>query len=174
MDRMHIRLEITMKRWNSYFKKAAAVSAVAAMIAVVSLGTKITAFAATVATDGVLIRNDASTDAGIIGSLDEGDEVEILDVVQSGDGYNWYYIELDNGNTGYCRSDLINASEEELSAFNVTEAAEEEPDEEKPAAEEEPEKKEEDVKETAEAPSSDSEISADPSTVQEAQPETEG
>ena len=76
-----------MKRWNSYFKKAVAVSAVAVMIAAVSLGTKITAFAATAATDSVMIRNDASTDAGIIGSLNEGDEVEILDVVQSGDGY---------------------------------------------------------------------------------------
>lgn len=58
-------------------------------------------------TDGVMIRNDASTDAGVIGSMNEGDEVEILDVVQSGDGHLWYYIELDNGNTGYVRGDLI-------------------------------------------------------------------
>ena len=59
--------------------------------------------------DGVVIRNDASTEAGIIGSLNEGDEIIILDALQNYDGYVWYYIELENGNRGYVRSDLIDA-----------------------------------------------------------------
>ena len=131
-----------MKTWNSYFKKAVTAAAVIALVAVSLLGVQITAFAATAATDSVMIRNDASTDSGIIGSLDEGDEVEILDVIQSGDGYQWYYIELENGNTGYVRGDLINASDEELAKFGVENEPEEEPEEE-PA--EEPEEKKEPV-----------------------------
>ena len=80
-----------------------------------------------------LIRNDASTEAGIIGSLNEGDEVQILDVLQSADGYAWYYIQLDNGATGYVRSDLIEADDSELAAFRdkgqeeTEDTAEEEP-----------------------------------------------
>ena len=112
-----------MRNRNSYFKRSVIAIAIIAAVVAGSPGVQSTVHAATAATDGVLIRNDASTDAGIIGSLDEGDEVEILDVVQSGDGYNWYYIEMDNGNTGYARSDLINASEEELAAFNVEEVS---------------------------------------------------
>ena len=77
----------------------------------------IEASAARTVTDNVMIRNDASTEAGIIGSLNEGDEVQILDVLQSADGYAWYYIQLDNGATGYVRSDLIEADDSELAAF---------------------------------------------------------
>ena len=162
-----------MKRRNSYFKKAVMAAAAAAMIAVSVTGTKIAAFAATAATDSVMIRNDASTDAGIIGSLNEGDEVEILDVVQSGDGYLWYYIELDNGNTGYCRSDLINASDEELAGFNVSAEPEEEPEEE-PEAEQEPEKEEQGEAKPSDEPAAGPEISADSSTEQASRPATEG
>ena len=60
-------------------------------------------------TDDVMIRNDASTEARIIGSINEGDEIIILDALQNYDGYVWYYIELENGNRGYVRSDLIDA-----------------------------------------------------------------
>ena len=56
-----------------------------------------------------MIRNDASTEARIIGSINEGDEIIILDALQGDDGYVWYYIELENGNRGYVRSDLIDA-----------------------------------------------------------------
>ena len=106
-----------MNRLSRYWSKVLTAAGISAAIAISFLGTPIAANAATAATDSVMIRNDASTDAGLIGSLNEGDEVVILDVVQSGDGYLWYYIELDNGNTGYVRSDLINASDEELAAF---------------------------------------------------------
>ena len=71
--------------------------------------------------DGVMIRNDASTDAGILGSLNEGDKVEILDVVQPGDGYSWYYIELDNGNHGYMRGDFISIDGEQPALSNNSE-----------------------------------------------------
>ena len=163
-----------MKTWNSYFKKAVTAAAVSAFVAVSVLGAQITAYAATAATDSVMIRNDASTDSGIIGSLDEGDEVEILDVIQSGDGYQWYYIELENGNTGYVRGDLINASDEELARFDVENEPEEEPEEE-PQEEPEPveqETQEQEAVETPEGPEG-TQISADTSIEAAQEPASE-
>ena len=114
------------------------------------------ALAARTKTDYVTIRNDASTDAGAIGVLDEGAEVTILEAIDGDDGYVWYYVQLENGNTGYIRSDLIDASEEELAAIgagqpqneqpqqSVTEEKkeeepqQEEPAQDKPAGEEKP------------------------------------
>ena len=113
------------------------------------------ALAARTNTDGVPIRNDASTDAGMIGVLDEGAEVTLLEAIDGDDGYVWYYVQLENGNTGYIRSDLIDASEEELAAIGAgqpqeeepepeteekkeEEPAQEKPDQDKPAGEEKP------------------------------------
>ena len=96
------------------------------------------ALAARTNTDGVLIRNDASTDAGAIGVLNEGDEVTLLDGIQGADGYVWYYVQLENGNTGYIRSDLVDASEEELATIGAGQPQEEEPAQEEPAGEEKP------------------------------------
>ena len=114
------------------------------------------ALAARIIVDGVVIRNDASTDAGAIGACDEGTEVTILAAIDGSDGYVWYYVQLENGNTGYIRSDLIDASEEELAAIgagqpqneqpqqSVTEEKkeeepqQEEPAQDKPAGEEKP------------------------------------
>ena len=101
------------------------------------------ALAARIIVDGVVIRNDASTDAGAIGTLDEGAEVTLLEAIDGDDGYVWYYVQLENGNTGYIRSDLIDASEEELAAVSAVqpqeeEPAQEEPDQDKPAGEEKP------------------------------------
>ena len=57
--------------------------------------------------DNVMIRDGASADAGIIGSLNKGDEVGLIKEVSSGEVYSWYYIMLGNGIKGYVRSDLI-------------------------------------------------------------------
>ena len=122
-----------MGKWSKRFGKILTAAGISAFIAVSSLAMPIEVFAARCVTDDVMIRNDASTEAGLIGSLNEGDEVEILDVVAAADGYNWYYIQLDNGATGYVRSDLIEASDEELAQFNV---AQEEPEEETESEEE--------------------------------------
>ena len=114
------------------------------------------ALAARTNTDSVSIRNDASTDAGMIGVLDEGAEVTLLEAIDGDDGYVWYYVQLDNENTGYIRSDLVDASEEELAAIGVgqpqneqaqeheteekkvEEPQQEEPAQDKPAGEEKP------------------------------------
>ena len=114
------------------------------------------ALAARIIVDGVVIRNDASTDAGAIGTLDEGAEVTLLEAIDGDDGYVWYYVQLENGNTGYIRSDLIDASEEELADIGagqpqneqaqepeteekkVEEPQQEEPAQDKPAGEEKP------------------------------------
>ena len=64
----------------------------------------------TVIMDSVMIRNDASTEAAIIGSLNEGEVVTVLYELQGGDGYAWYYIRLENGNYAYVRSDFIEVS----------------------------------------------------------------
>ena len=83
-------------------------------------------------TDNVMIRNEASTDAGLIGSLSEGDEVAILNVVQSGDGYLWYYVwPLDNGDFGYVRSDLISIDSGQSALPGNGETATEKEDEQK-------------------------------------------
>ena len=99
-----------MSKWNKKLVKILTAASLAASLAFCAPCTQLGAFAATSVTDGVMIRNDATTEAGIIGSLNEGDEVTILDVLQSGDGYAWYYIQLENGNKGYVRSDLISAA----------------------------------------------------------------
>ena len=106
-----------MGNWSKKFSKVLTAAWISAIVAVGSLVMPIEASAARTVTDNVMIRNDASTEAGIIGSLNEGDEVQILDVLQSADGYAWYYIQLDNGATGYVRSDLIEADDSELAAF---------------------------------------------------------
>ena len=106
-----------MGNWSKKFSKVLTAAGISAIVAVSSLVMPIEASAARTVTDNVMIRNDASTEAGIIGSLNEGDEVQILDVLQSADGYAWYYIQLDNGATGYVRSDLIEADDSELAAF---------------------------------------------------------
>ena len=121
-----------MSKWNKKLVKILTAAGLAASLAFCAPCAQFGAYAATSVTDGVMIRNDAGTDAGIIGSLNEGDEVTILDVLQSGDGYAWYYIQLENGNKGYVRSDLISADDSELAAFR-TEEPEEEPQEEAPA-----------------------------------------
>ena len=125
-------MEIIMSKWNKKLVKILTAAGLAASLAFCAPCAQFGAYAATSVTDGVMIRNDAGTDAGIIGSLNEGDEVTILDVLQSGDGYAWYYIQLENGNKGYVRSDLISADDSELAAFR-TEEPEEEPQEEAPA-----------------------------------------
>ena len=106
-----------MGNWSKKFSKVLTAAGISAIVAFSSLVMPIEASAARTVTDNVMIRNDASTEAGIIGSLNEGDEVQILDVLQSADGYAWYYIQLDNGATGYVRSDLIEADDSELAAF---------------------------------------------------------
>lgn len=141
-----------MSKWSKGIRKMLSAAGISFLIAASAMVMPLCASAATAVTDGVMIRNDASTEAGIIGSLNEGDEVTILDVVQSGDGYAWYYIELDNGNTGYVRSDLLSASEEELKEFGGAPA-----NEEKEEAEKEKEEKEEQEEKAEEKKEADSE-----------------
>ena len=125
-----------MSKRNKKLVKILTAASLAASLAFCTPCTQLGAYAATAVTDGVMIRNDATTEAGIIGSLNEGDEVTILDVLQSGDGYAWYYIQLENGNKGYVRSDLISADDSELAAFKPEET-EAPPQEEAPAEPEE-------------------------------------
>ena len=78
-----------MGNWSKKFSKVLTAAGISAIIAVSSIALPIEAFAARTVTDNVMIRNEPSTEGGIIGSLNEGDEVTILDVMQSGDGYPW-------------------------------------------------------------------------------------
>ena len=72
-----------MGNWSKKFSKVLTAAGISAIVAVSSLVMPIEASAARTVTDNVMIRNDASTEAGIIGSLNEGDDVQILDVLQS-------------------------------------------------------------------------------------------
>lgn len=127
-----------MGNWSKKFSKVLTAAGISAIIAVSSIALPIEAFAARTVTDNVMIRNEPSTEGGIIGSLNEGDEVTILDVMQSGDGYPWYYIQLENGATGYVRSDLIEADDSELAAFRDNGQEETQAEEPEAAEEEEP------------------------------------
>ena len=73
-----------MGNWSKKFSKVLTAAGISAIIAVSSIALPIEAFAARTVTDNVMIRNEPSTEGGIIGSLNEGDEVTILDVMQSG------------------------------------------------------------------------------------------
>ena len=126
-----------MGNWSKKFSKVLTAAGISAIIAVSSIALPIEAFAARTVTDNVMIRNEPSTEGGIIGSLNEGDEVTILDVMQSGDGYPWYYIQLENGATGYVRSDLIEADDSELAAFRDNGQEETQAEEESTPAQEE-------------------------------------
>ena len=85
-----------MGKWSRKFSNILTAAGISLIVAAGALAMPIEASAARTVTDDVMIRNDASTEAGIIGSLNEGDEVTILDVTQSADGYAWYYIQLEN------------------------------------------------------------------------------
>ncbi len=138
-------MENIMSKWSRKFGKILTAAGISAFIAVSSLTVPIEVSAARAVTDDIMIRNDASREAGAIGSLQEGEEVTILDAVQSADGYVWYYIQLENGNTGYVRSDLIEASDEELAAINSGQPENEQTQEAEP--EEEPEEPEQEPQE---------------------------
>ena len=108
-----------MKNRSKMMRKIAAAMGICASLVLGAAAGPLMAEAATSNVDGAMIRNEPSTDAGIIGSLYEGDEVTILGSKQSGDGYTWYYIQLDNGNTGYVRGDLLNVDDSELESIGL-------------------------------------------------------
>ena len=103
-----------MDKWDRKIKKTLLAASISILIAAITAAFPMFAEAATIVSDSVMIRDDASTDAGIIGSLNEGDEVTIVDQVTDGEGYVWYYVQLENGNYGYVRSDLVSVDESEL------------------------------------------------------------
>ena len=103
-----------MDKWDRKIKKTLLAASISILIAAITAAFPMFAEAATIVSDSVMIRDDASTDAGIIGSLNEGDEVTIVDQVTDGEGYVWYCVQLENGNYGYVRSDLVSADENEL------------------------------------------------------------
>lgn len=124
-----------MGKWSRKFSNILTAAGISLIVAAGALAMPIEASAARTVTDDVMIRNDASTEAGIIGSLNEGDEVTILDVTQSADGYAWYYIQLENGATGFVRSDLIEADDSELAGFSQEVQNEPQTQQEEPEAE---------------------------------------
>ena len=124
-----------MGKWSRKFGNILTAAGISLIVAAGALAMPIEASAARTVTDDVMIRNDASTEAGIIGSLNEGDEVTILDVTQSADGYAWYYIQLENGATGFVRSDLIEADDSELAGFSQEVQNEPQTQQEEPEAE---------------------------------------
>ena len=110
---IELGMEKEMSKWSRKVKRVLSAVGISVLIAVNAASFSMNASAATIIADSVMIRDDASTDAGIIGSLNEGDEVTIVDQVTDGEGYIWYYVQLENGNYGYVRSDLVDADENE-------------------------------------------------------------
>ena len=69
----------------------------------------------TVSVESARVRQEASTSAGIAGSLSSGDTVTIVDETESG-GSTWYQVSYTQDGeevTGWLRSDLLSVSESE-------------------------------------------------------------
>ncbi len=157
-----------MSKWSKKFGKILTAAAISAFLAVSSLAVPIAASAARVNTDGVTIRNGASRDDGAIGSLDEGTEVTILETVENDEGETWYYIQLENGNTGYVFSSLIDASDEEIAAAGGAGGGEEQAQEEQPQEEPKEEPAEEPAQEPAQEQNPEPQPAAEDQQTQEA------
>ena len=84
----------------------------------------------TVAVESARVRQEASTNAGIAGSLSSGDTVTIVDETESG-GSTWYQVSYTQDGeevTGWLRSDLLSVSETEEPETTEEPAETEEPE----------------------------------------------
>lgn len=89
----------------------------------------------TVSVESARVRQEASTSAGIAGSLSSGDTVTIVDETESG-GSTWYQVSYTQDGeevTGWLRSDLLSVSESE-EPEETTEEPQETEEPETPAA----------------------------------------
>lgn len=83
------------------------------MTLVIMMSTSLSALAATVKANGVNLRNAPTTEGNnIIGSLNKGDTVTILDTVKDNKGNEWYEILLSNGNIAYISASMVDNGEE--------------------------------------------------------------
>ena len=83
------------------------------MTLVIMMSTSLSALAATVKANGVNLRNAPTTEGNnIIGSLNKGDTVTILDTVKDKKGNEWYEILLSNGNIAYISASMVDNGEE--------------------------------------------------------------
>ena len=83
------------------------------MTLVIMMSTSLSALAATVKANSVNLRNAPTTEGNnIIGSLNKGDTVTILDTVKDKKGNEWYEILLSNGNIAYISASMVDNGEE--------------------------------------------------------------
>ncbi len=83
------------------------------MTLVIMMSTSLSALAATVKANSVNLRNAPTTEGNnIIGSLNKGDTVTIVDTVKDKKGNEWYEILLSNGNTAYISASMVDNGEE--------------------------------------------------------------
>ena len=98
-----------------------------------TMGTSIPAKAAesaTVIAESVNIRNAPTTEGdNIIGSLPRGARVYILDEEKDDDGNLWYLVQLENGNIGYVRGDMV-SDEDDADTNENTQQQEQQPQQE--------------------------------------------
>lgn len=64
-----------------------------------------------VATSG-MIRAKADTGSDVVGSVKNGDTLEVISSENDGAGYTWYKVYVDSQKTGYIRGDLVTVNED--------------------------------------------------------------
>lgn len=86
------------------------------------IGSSLSAFASkAVVSDGtVRIRSEASTSGSVVASGAEGSSYEILETIQGTDGYTWYKVQTDAGQSGYVRGDLVKVEGDDGTTTTIT------------------------------------------------------
>ncbi len=104
-----------------------ALVAAAVLSAAVALGSHVSVLAATGTVTGsnINVRSDASTTSSIVGTANNGDELEVGESKTDSAGSTWYQVTLTDGSVGYIRNEFITVSEDtaEAPAEASTEAA---------------------------------------------------
>lgn len=62
---------------------------------------------ATVTDNGLNMRSEPTTDASIVTTLAQGQQVSIVGGPEDGDGFTWWQIELEGGDTGWVAADFL-------------------------------------------------------------------
>jgi uncharacterized protein YgiM (DUF1202 family) len=62
---------------------------------------------ATVTEDGLNLRGNATTDAEVITTLSQGQQVSIIGGTEEADGLTWWQVELDNDTQGWVAEDFL-------------------------------------------------------------------
>ncbi|MGN1022564.1 MAG: SH3 domain-containing protein, partial [Lachnospiraceae bacterium] len=79
-------------------------------------GTSVYAVTGIVNSDEVYVRSQPSTSAGVVGYASKDYHFEVGNAEQDDEGMTWYQITLEDGSTGYIRSDFVDITTDDLNS----------------------------------------------------------